>query len=372
MASCNDKSSSSTVHLDPFAAFTSVAESQQSFNVLCELVCKRSTALLNCGFGFAANAKDGRITVTQIDAFDMPAAARNSAEGISSLVNRLKDASGAMTLLILFDKKLGTEAKRYTVVINWQEYALIETVLKTITEAGIAFTLRSFVDRVTRINPMMNPPEGGFARRTVFSFARWESCLVTQIQAEVQSERWTCSLAMASSSGLLDINTWSTREGKSLCTFLCATIYNTWLQPNAPSVRQTDLFADCDFVTLRNIVASSSSNASSSPSVPTGAVAQGFVDVSDLIPMVSNPGGRTTIWVNVDHPDRPVIGNNAPLSLEPGAVIVEPCLCCMTRPREICVAACGHISTCAPCSKELKSCPSCRGPVAVLIKVFFP
>jgi len=46
------------------------------------------------------------------------------------------------------------------------------------------------------------------------------------------------------------------------------------------------------------------------------------------------------------------------------------CIVCMSKPQEMAVDPCGHLSMCYSCSSQMKECPLCRGPVEKLLRIF--
>lgn len=46
------------------------------------------------------------------------------------------------------------------------------------------------------------------------------------------------------------------------------------------------------------------------------------------------------------------------------------CIVCMSKPQEMAVDPCGHLSMCFSCSSQVKECPLCRGPVEKMLRIF--
>lgn len=48
----------------------------------------------------------------------------------------------------------------------------------------------------------------------------------------------------------------------------------------------------------------------------------------------------------------------------------EECIICMDGPPKMVFVPCGHLITCTKCSKQVKTCPTCRQDVQMAIKVY--
>jgi len=46
------------------------------------------------------------------------------------------------------------------------------------------------------------------------------------------------------------------------------------------------------------------------------------------------------------------------------------CIMCSSKPQEMAVVPCGHLSMCSTCSSEQKECPLCRGPIEKLLRIY--
>jgi len=114
-----------------------------------------------------------------------------------------------------------------------------------------------------------------------------------------------------------------------------------------------------------------------------------FRNFFDLAEEREKPGGRGLLPLSEPglgdargSSDLPVAPKSAPGGLSgdsAGIVIPEEvpsphglptCIVCFSRPQEMAVVPCGHLSMCNTCSSELKECPLCRGPIEKLLRIY--
>jgi hypothetical protein len=327
----NDASSSAgATPTNPLTVFMNSADSKKTFEDTCKLVCSRSKALFASGFGFDSNSTYGTIMVADIDTNDnFTGTVKLSSDNLAAVSGSLRKSTGIVTLRLL---PLPVPKNRIAVVVNWQEYHRIDALITALSQSGIRFHLTCFSEIRTR---------HGYAWTTAdpFTVESWERAVAFHIHSEVQLNEWKYSLERVAKIGLLNFNNWHTSDGRALCAFLCAAVYNTWMNPNAQTVADEQLFANCDFETLRN--------------TPP--------DVSKARPSSSS---STAVVAKSAEP------------LDEGTILVPPCLLCMVAPRNICLIPCGHIAVCSECvnprGSRLTTCVICRAKVERAVTVFFP
>jgi hypothetical protein len=98
----------------------------------------------------------------------------------------------------------------------------------------------------------------------------------------------------------------------------------------------------------------------------------------------SAPGGLSSVCksptvkspkCNLHMSKSPCISTGDPMGKVNSEEISSPhglptCIVCFSRPQEMAVVPCGHLSMCSTCSSELKECPLCRGPIEKLLRIY--
>lgn len=87
-------------------------------------------------------------------------------------------------------------------------------------------------------------------------------------------------------------------------------------------------------------------------------------------PVPNSPASLSASQTSSSPDQSPGISRASGLSSSGGGGRRPYCVVCMSKPEEVAVDPCGHMSMCSGCASMVKECPVCRSPINKLLKIF--